>query len=539
MLLDTRRRAACLAVCVALSGCEGDIGDGKEPDGEKLPDGTPVTSLLPTDVRRLTKNEYSASVIALTGTSQDPREGFPPDARQQGYTVNEGQIVETLLVKHLAASAKKIAADMKPGVDQIAPCADPAGGGRACAQTFITSFGAAAYRRPLDQPEIDGLLAVYDVGAIDGYPDGIELVIRALLQSAGMLYLTQLGEGDMDGAAPLSAYELASAIAYLTTGGPPDATLMEAAARAELDTPEGREAHVRRLLETPAGRQRVVALVEEWLEIDRLADTAKDSTVYPAFADAKPSMQAETTAFVTEVLASNGGVQELLGAPWSVVDASLAGVYGASGEGRVDLPDRRGLLNRGAFLAVHAHATETAPVLRGVSVLRRVACFNVPSPTTLNINVVPPVPDPTQTTRERYSVHAADPACRGCHQSIDPIGFSFEAFDGMGARRPNGLDNGKPVDTSAVIETALGFEGSYADSNALAEALAASEQTRECFARQLFRGLSGYGTDASAPAEDAFLERWSAVPEAAQGQIAASIVAFARSSVFSHRRIEQ
>ncbi|AGP39525.1 DUF1588 domain-containing protein [Sorangium cellulosum] len=202
--------------------------------------------------------------------------------------------------------------------------------------------------------------------------------------------------------------------------------------------------------------------------------------------------------------------------------------------GRVSLSNRRGLLNQGAFLAVHAHATETAPVLRGVTVLRRVTCSDIPSPTELNINVVPPVPDPSKTTRERFAIHSTDAECRSCHDYIDPFGFSFERFDGMGKIRET--DNGHPVDSAVTVAMGADVDGAYADSNALAQALSTSPMVRSCFARQVFRASAGRSGKGAAESEESFLRAWEAAPEAEQGKIVEALVTYVKSSLFSHRR---
>src|SRR5262249_25030437 len=149
------------------------------------------------------------------------------------------------------------------------------------------------------------------------------------------------------------------------------------------------------------------------------------------------------------------------------------------------------------------HAGETAPVLRGVAVLRRVACVAIASPTALNIVVTPPVPDPSKTTRQPFEVHATDKACGAGHASIDRGGFSFEGYDAMGRARTT--DGGHPVDTATVVTTGKDFDGSYADSNALATALAASADVRTCVARQLFRGSAGRSDASVTASEAAFL----------------------------------
>ncbi|WP_437909791.1 DUF1592 domain-containing protein [Sorangium sp. So ce327] len=524
----------------AVAGCTGDVGDpdasGSGGGGVTLPDGTESASLLPARIRRLTNAEYAASVRALTGTTKNPSEGFAPDSRQDGFTVNDAQRVDPVLAKQLAAAAEALAAEVKGKVSELAPCADPATLAESCARTFITSFGGRAYRRPLDAAEADALLAVYRIGAKGAtYADGIELVARAVLQSPGFLYLTEIGDGSGGDALALTPHELASSLSYLITAGPPDDALMEAAAAGALSTPEGREAEVRRLLQTSAARERIVRVVREWLGVDRIAMTAKDSNVYKQFADARASMEHETEDFVTEVLMnSTGTVGELLGADWSIIDEPLSKVYGVTGTGRVSLSDRRGLLNQGAFLSVYAHATETAPVLRGVTVLRRVACVGIPSPTELNINVVPPVPDSSKTTRQRFEVHSTDAACKGCHNSIDPIGFSFERFDGMGMLRE--LDNDQRVDSAVTVAIGADFDGAYADSNALAQALSTSPTVRSCFARNVLRASVGRSGKAAAESEEAFLKAWKAVPEAEQGKLVETLITYVKSSLFSHRR---
>jgi hypothetical protein len=534
-----------LATALAgVAGCTGDVGDpdpsesgsGTSGGGVTLPDGTESVSLLPARIRRLTNAEYAASARALTGTTTNPSEGFAPDSRQDGFTVNDAQRVDPVLAKQLAAAAEALAAEVKGKVAELAPCADPGTQAESCARAFITSFGGRAYRRPLDAAEADALLAVYQVGAKGAtYADGIELVARAVLQSPGFLYLTEIGDGSGGDALALTPHELASSLSYLITAGPPDDALMEAAVAGTLSTPEGREAEVRRLLQTSAARERVVRVVREWLGVDRIAMTAKDSNVYSKFADVRASMERETEDFVTEVLMnSTGTVGELLGADWSIVDQPLSQVYGAPGAGRVSLSGRRGLLNQGAFLAVNAHATETAPVLRGVTVLRRVACVNIPSPTELNINVVPPVPDPSKTTRERFEIHSTDPACRACHNSIDPIGFSFEQFDGMGMLRAT--DNGTKVDSAVNVAIGADFDGAYTDSNALAQALSTSPTVRSCFARNVFRASAGRSDKTAAASEESFLKAWNAVPEAEQGKLVETLITYVKSSLFSHRR---
>jgi hypothetical protein len=254
-------------------------------------------------------------------------------------------------------------------------------------------------------------------------------------------------------------------------------------------------------------------------------------------------MDQETTEFLQVLVRDEGAsLSKLLSADWTVANGPLAQVYGASASGdafeRIALPTRRGILNQGAFLSVFAHADGSAPVLRGVALMRRVACLPLPSPVEFAISVVPPPPDLTKTTRERFDVHATDEICAGCHALIDNFGFAFEQFDGMGQLRD--MDNQRPVDSSAVI-AGTDFDGSYVSSNELVTAMAQSPSVRECFARHVFRALSGTSALELRASEDDFVQHWSGalgVAQASDVSIIDTLVTYVTSPAFAYRRAQ-
>jgi hypothetical protein len=526
------------------SGASGASGAGAVGGGVDLPPGTVSPSLLPAGVRRLTNAELEASARALLGVGAPPGVIFPPDARQDGFTRNDAQRVDPVFAKQVAAVAAALGENATSRADELAPCADtPAT--EACAQSFIESFGARAYRRALTTDETEGLLAVYHVGA-DGstYADGIGLVVEALLQSTGFLYETEIGDGTKFDPIILAPHELASSLSFLIIGQPPDAELIQKAAEGALATPEGREEQAWRLMGTgdPA-RFTMLRIVREWLGIDRISETAKDTNVYGSFEGLRPHMVAEVDGFINEVISrSTGTIGELLGADYTIASPELAtGFYGLTGGGadRLSLTGtgRRGILNQSAFLSVYAHASESAPVFRGVAVLRRVACYDPGSPTDMNIEVIPPAPDPSLTTRDRFGQHVADQTCVGCHAAIDGVGFTFENFDGMGSSR-NGMENGQPVNTATTLELGLDFDGAYANSDELALALSQSAAVRSCFARHLFHAMSATSGNAVQPSEDSYVTAWRADTSAESGNIASAILAYVRSPIFAYRRAQ-
>jgi hypothetical protein len=61
------------------------------------------------------------------------------------------------------------------------------------------------------------------------------------------------------------------------------------------------------------------------------------------------------------------------------------------------------------------------------------------------------------TLRQRMEQHRANPNCAVCHQRMDPIGFGFENFDGIGAWREK--DGEAVIDPSGELVTGESFHG--------------------------------------------------------------------------------
>jgi Protein of unknown function (DUF1588)/Protein of unknown function (DUF1592)/Protein of unknown function (DUF1595)/Protein of unknown function (DUF1587) len=531
-------------------GSSGNGGGGGSPSlagGAPLPDGVAAQVLLPARIRRLTDAEYQASVTDLVGQEADGiSKDFVPDSRQSDFTVNEAQRVDPVFARQLAEAADVLAGAVGTRATDKAPCANPSTGAAACAEQFIKSFGERAYRRPLAADEVSQLLTVFNTAFEGGtYEEGIALTVRAMLQSAAFLYLTEIGEAPATNV-KLTAHELASSISYLVRGAPPTPELLARANSGGLDTPEGRYAAVTDeslgLFAGAQARDRVVRVVREWLGIDRIGDIAKDTNIYPDFAGAKRAIEEETTQFVAELVAQReGSLSQLIAGDWTMANATLGKIYGISVPSEAfqltPTPNRLGILNQGAFLSVFAHAHETAPVLRGVAVLRRVACVPVPDPVELPTAVVPPPPDPAKTTRERFDIHSTEGLCAGCHDNIDNFGFAFEQFDGMGRYRTQ--DNNLPVVSSVTIKGGTDFDGAYANSNELVKAMSTSRQVQVCFARHAFRAMAGTSDAEFAPSEDDFVKYWtsSVAPEgSADVAIIETLRRYISSPAFAYRR---
>ena len=194
------------------------------------------------------------------------------------------------------------------------------------------------------------------------------------------------------------------------------------------------------------------------------------------------------------ILEEDGSLDTLLTADFSFMNEELAAFYGedvldsVSGSEfrRVQLdPDRRaGLLSSAGLMATHANLNQSSPVFRGKFVREQLMCDTLPLPPN-DLVIEPPELDPNKTTKEQFEEIGANPSCAGCHSLMNPIGFIFENYDGIGQWRED--QNGKAIDAVGEVVLTDDIDGTYDGAVELAGALAASEQVRECVASQWFR----------------------------------------------------
>ena len=110
-----------------------------------------------------------------------------------------------------------------------------------------------------------------------------------------------------------------------------------------------------------------------------------------------------------------------------------------------------------------------------------------------SLDTSPPPVDPTLSTRDRYSQHSADPTCAGCHTRIDPIGFGFEHYDGVGRYRV--MDGVHEVDASGEIVLTDQTDGTFDGVDELAALLAGSPEVAACYTLQWSRHALGSADD--------------------------------------------
>jgi len=408
-----------------------------------------------------------------------------------------------------------------------------------CVRQGVGALASRAFRRPVSDAELDDLMSLHASTLSEGADLALWQTVRAVLMSPRFLYRSELGPIDTDGneaTVELEGYELASALSYFVTDGPPDATLLAAVEDGSLAGPDALETHARRLLDSEESARGVVQFLYERFGGGRLTGAFKDPELFPEFDDALiESLAAEPRDFLGYVLLQDDArLSTVLTAGYTVADASVAAVYGIDGAelgpSRIELADdrRAGILTQPGLLAALAGPEEGDIVRRGLFMREHLLCETLPPPPP-DANAVPPPPVEGQTQRERMAMHSSEPACASCHTLIDPLGFAFGHYDAIGRWRD--LDAGQPVDASGTIELD-GVETTFADATELANQLVASRRAQTCFVQHTVEYTQGRrATPASACAVEAGMEAF----EASDGDIVELVVAMVRHPTFAQR----
>ena len=452
-------------------------------------------------LRRLSRSEYDATISELFGIPSAWGAAFTADTVVNGFDNNASAlVVSPLLAEQAGTAAEEIAAVVFGNPSSVVPCDPVALGAVECATLFIDTFGRRAFRRPLTDADRARYLALHaQIAAQDGFLEGAKTVLTAMLQSPHFLYRTELGGAAQDGVVALTPHEVAAELSYLFWGTMPDDELFAAADAGKLATADQVAEQAGRLLADPRSDAVLDRFVEQWLLVANVVNVPKDETVYPGFdAAIRAAMREETRAVFRNVLrGEEPTLSSLFGSTRTFVSPELATFYGVSGaapgpDGKVEIDlagtERTGILTLGSVLSTHAHPTDSSPIHRGKLVRTRVLCQELPPPPA-GFNVQPPPLDPSLTTRERYAAHSSEEPCKSCHQLIDPIGFGFERFDGVGRYRET--ESGKPIDSTGAIVGSAASNGPFDGTVGLAGVLSESPDTADCYSLQWLRFAYG------------------------------------------------
>ena len=439
-----------------------------------------VWILDPGNPRTVTDGAYTNSLLELECDGAAPADPsnlsvmFPVDTRPEGWPYDNHATagsMDTQRLDRIYEATRDLAKALTASGQT--PCA-PAEVG--CADTTLNQWGPLLFRRPLPDVERERYRSIAHEGSDP--QSATEDIVAALLSSPHHVYR-------MDGGPEATLFDLATFVAFATTGRPPDAQLHQAAEDSTLASEAVLAQEIDRLLATPAALEHLGAFVQQWFDVTNLPTVPKQRTMsWQARTDAL----SEITALVVHHDASFGA---LMRSPDHMVSDATASLYGVPSTGVPaiqSIPERPGLLGTVAVLASAAHSDQSSPVLRGLLVREQLLCqpLGTPPPDAGGV----PAVDPNVSIRDRFAQHSNDPACSVCHDAIDPIGFAMGHYDELGGRMD--LDAGQPVDATGNLLSSLGGTDHPVDGlPELVDAILAHPDVQTCAMKQLYRFTIG------------------------------------------------
>ncbi|MEM9462999.1 MAG: DUF1592 domain-containing protein [Myxococcota bacterium] len=378
-----------------------------------------------------------------------------------------------------------------------------------CTRQFGANLLSKAFRRDATDQEIANIEALVnevddllvesdqDLAAFDSHILRLRTVVRYVLLSADFLLLVERGTADAaDGPRapiPLTSAEIATRLSYFITGAPPDEALMVDVHEGRLSDPSVRLEHADRLLDSEAGRAQLTKTLNSWLGIDAATVDAEDA--------------ASLSTFIDEWFAEEKPFEDLYKAPVSVVHVD---------ETQTEEPF--GVLGLRAFVASHSAFPTPSFITRGVFVVERLLCSQLPSDIPAEA-----LDGEEMTPLEVFQEHAKEP-CATCHVVFDNYGAAFQRFDTETSRYdPEANELGDSFDL-LDLGGVSGVVGGVAD---LGRVMGQSERAPACLAELWYRKAARRGLDAGGEddeALDALIKEWQGSGNTSMKSLMRSIV---------------
>ena len=481
-------KRACWVGILLAAACVGNIGDDQAPQQAPTP---PSDGTVPEiGMRRLSTHEYDRTIRDLLGDDAvDAAALVPNDIPSPFDNDYQAQTPSRALIEAAETLAREIAARLLqdlPRRDAIVGCVPQSSDDEACFTSLAKRLGRSALRRPLSDAETDELVQLALDFALrdDNFYTGVEVMLRALLQDVEFLYRVEIGSpaAGHPGVFRLNGFELATRMSYLLWGTTPDDALLDLADSGGLDTRQDVVAAAKSMLADDRARVQVDRFHAMWLGYDTLQHA-------PAIAQA---MRAETRALLDRIVFDeHSSWMDLFTSAETFVDDTLATHYGLASPGAspawmdYSAEGRRGLLSHGSFLSVGHDVGETSPTARGLHILHRLTCQQIPPPP-------PGVADNFEVgdgdcKSEILKAHS-EGSCAACHDAFDGIGFGLEQYDVAGRFRTH--EEGKPHCGITGEGELLGV-GAFTGPAELGERLVESGKLEACAVEHVYQYAIG------------------------------------------------
>jgi hypothetical protein len=330
----------------------------------------------------------------------------------------------------------------------------------ACAKTILTTLARRAYRGAVSDAEVATLMTFYQEGRGHGdFETGVQTALARILVAPRFIFRVEEEPANVaaEGVYRISDLELASRLSFFLWSSIPDDELLELASKGRLRDPGTLKRQVQRMLADSRADALIENFAGQWLYLRELASLQTEA---PGFNEnLRQAFRRETELLFAAIVREDRSIIELIDSDYTFVNDRLAEHYGipnvrGSHFRKVALEPsspRRGILGQGSMLTVTSVATRTSPVMRGKWILENLLGAPPPQPppgVETNLGEGEEVAK-TTTLRQRLEMHRANAVCASCHRIMDPVGFSLENFDLIGAWRE--MDGPAPIDSAGQL----------------------------------------------------------------------------------------
>lgn len=381
------------------------------------------------------------------------------------YAYDEGAALQATTVQEYQRAADTVASLMT----SIPPCTTGAVNAT-CMETYLRNTLPRAWRRPVTDAEIAGLMAIFNLPNVQSPARQVQLTMEAALIHPAFLFRSELGDATATatGKVQLTAYELASALSFAVLNSVPDPELWAKAQDGSLTQPAVLAAQVSRLIALPAVQANLMKKVSYYLDFEKLPFTVKDATAYPTFTALQPTLYQSSQMFLSSILWS-GHFNDLFTTKTIYANQEMAAAYGLPAVSGAQLQPvtptggmyGAGVLTQPALLAASdTNAVGDDVIHRGLWVYYNLLCAPALPPPPANAASVAANLTGESTRQQAAYRDGIEPGVpgsgcgAGCHGRFDPFGLVTMSYDGIGRYRttdPSTTPPGGPIDDTATV----------------------------------------------------------------------------------------
>ena len=321
-------------------------------------------------------------------------------------------------------------------------------------EPIIYRFLYKVYRRPPDKGHLHKMVKDF---LNDSLKYGIPLASRVMvIRAFSSFHFTFRIEQKTS--KKVSDYDLASRLSYFLWAGPPDEQLLKLASTDNLNNEETLNSQIIRMLKDPKSDRLAKHFASQWLRFDGiLSHDAPTEDIYKGFSkELANDMWQETAMSFNYMVKNDHSVLDIFNADFSFINGRLSKLYGlgerTNSFKKVSFNNgqRGGILGHASILTMTSFGQRTSPIIRGNWVLSVLLGTPTPPPP-MDVVVLPEedIATETFTLKNQLKKHRDNPACRGCHKKIDPLGLVLENYDVVGRWRTH-YKNAKVDATSEI-----------------------------------------------------------------------------------------